>query len=148
MRTLELRRCPRLSADYIQSKRLLQKKGETTEHRKYQKANANGPFFEYPSKMATAKTITLAVRLGPLLQTLHDQGIYHSKNLNCHNIMIDQDDQSGLLIWYKCEATTLMMTKWKLANIDKIKALFGTKKDKLHTHSIFLNTQWRNFLEG
>lgn len=83
--------------------------------------------------------------IGAVIKRFHDQGIYHS-DLNCHNIMIDQDDKVWLIDFDKCEQRP-HDEKWKLANINRLKRSLD-KEDKLHTQFDISDTQWRNFLEG
>jgi 3-deoxy-D-manno-octulosonic acid kinase len=83
--------------------------------------------------------------IGAVVKRFHDEGIYHS-DLNCHNIMIDQDNKVWLIDFDKCEQRP-QDEKWKQSNIDRLKRSLD-KESNLHTQFNISDAQWRNFLEG
>jgi len=83
--------------------------------------------------------------IGAVIKRFHDNGIYHS-DLNCHNIMIDQDNKIWLIDFDKCEQRP-QDKKWQQANIDRLKRSLD-KESKLHTQFNISDAQWRDFMEG
>jgi 3-deoxy-D-manno-octulosonic acid kinase len=83
--------------------------------------------------------------IGAVIKQFHDQGIYHS-DLNCHNIMIDQEDNVWLIDFDKCEQRTLNQN-WQQANIERFKRSLD-KESKRHAQFNISDAQWRTFLEG
>jgi len=83
--------------------------------------------------------------IGAVVKQFHNQGIYHS-DLNCHNIMIDQDEKVWLIDFDKCEQRS-QNQQWQQANLDRLKRSLD-KESKLHAEFTVSDAQWRNFLEG
>ncbi|WP_111636650.1 3-deoxy-D-manno-octulosonic acid kinase [Marinomonas shanghaiensis] len=83
--------------------------------------------------------------IGAVVKRFHDEGIYHS-DLNCHNIMVDQNGKVWLIDFDKCEQRT-HNTQWKQANIDRLKRSLD-KESNLYTQFNVSDAQWRTFLEG
>ncbi|NLQ16021.1 3-deoxy-D-manno-octulosonic acid kinase [Marinomonas sp. M1K-6] len=83
--------------------------------------------------------------IGAVIKRFHDNGIYHS-DLNCHNIMIDQQDKVWLIDFDKCEQRP-PNPKWQQDNLDRLKRSLD-KESNLHSHFIVSDAQWRDFMEG
>lgn len=83
--------------------------------------------------------------IGKVIKRFHDNGIYHS-DLNCHNIMIDQQNTIWVIDFDKCEQRSLNNT-WMQANIDRLKRSLDKESSK-HQQFYVSNEQWQAFLEG
>lgn len=83
--------------------------------------------------------------IGAVIKRFHDAGIYHS-DLNCHNIMIDQDNTVWVIDFDKCDQRPINTT-WQQNNIDRLKRSLD-KESKRHSSFDYSDAQWRDFMEG
>lgn len=56
--------------------------------------------------------------VGQAIARLHQAGVYHS-DLNCHNILIDQDDKIWLIDFDKCERRAA--GRWQIENLARLR---------------------------
>lgn len=83
--------------------------------------------------------------IGRVVKRFHQNGIYHS-DLNCHNIMIDEQQKVWLIDFDKCEQKT-PHSSWMESNIERLKRSLDKESNK-HTNFRVTEKQWQAFLEG
>ncbi|MGO2353901.1 MAG: 3-deoxy-D-manno-octulosonic acid kinase [Marinomonas foliarum] len=83
--------------------------------------------------------------IGCVVKRFHKNGIYHS-DLNCHNIMIDEQQKVWIIDFDKCEQKTPHDT-WMKSNIERLKRSLDKESSK-HTNFRVSEKQWQAFLEG
>lgn len=83
--------------------------------------------------------------IGKVIKHFHNNGIYHS-DLNCHNIMIDEQDKVWVIDFDKCEQREPNQ-EWKLSNIDRLKRSIDKESNK-HSNFHVSEELWQAFLEG
>ncbi|UTV98139.1 3-deoxy-D-manno-octulosonic acid kinase [Marinomonas rhizomae] len=83
--------------------------------------------------------------IGKVIKHFHNNGIYHS-DLNCHNIMIDEQDKVWVIDFDKCEQRE-PNKEWKQSNIDRLKRSID-KESNQHSNFHVSEELWQAFLEG
>ena len=83
--------------------------------------------------------------IGKVIKRFHDNGIYHS-DLNCHNIMIDNQHKVWVIDFDKCEQRK-PEHEWMLSNIDRLKRSIAKESNKYSNFHVS-EKQWQAFLEG
>ncbi|SBS30659.1 3-deoxy-D-manno-octulosonic acid kinase [Marinomonas spartinae] len=83
--------------------------------------------------------------IGRVIRQFHDHGIHHS-DLNCHNIMIDDNKKVWLIDFDKCDQRPIN-EEWPQKNLDRLKRSIN-KESKKHTHFTVSDEQWHDLLEG
>lgn len=83
--------------------------------------------------------------IGRVIKDFHNYGVYHS-DLNCHNIMIDNDNKVWVIDFDKCELKTPHRV-WQQSNIDRLKRSINKETSKHSTFHVS-DKQWQAFLEG
>lgn len=84
-------------------------------------------------------------KIGKTIKRFHANGIDHS-DLNCHNIMLDQDKKVWLIDFDKCHQR-IPAIKWQQKNIDRLKRSFNKELLK-HPEFAFDETTWNWLLDG
>lgn len=85
-------------------------------------------------------------QIGATIKLFHDKGIYHS-DLNCHNIMLDDQNKVWLIDFDKCEQRCGMATRWKQKNLERLKRSFD-KENARHSRFEFNDSAWQYLLDG
>lgn len=75
-------------------------------------------------------------QIGQMIARFHQQGIYHS-DLNCHNILLDQQNQAWLIDFDKCERR--LAGNWTHANLTRLKR--SLEKEKKQHKPFYYHTQ-------
>jgi 3-deoxy-D-manno-octulosonic acid kinase len=83
--------------------------------------------------------------IGQVIKRFHNHGIYHS-DLNCHNIMIDNQHKVWVIDFDKCEQKKPNQD-WMKSNIDRLKRSIGKESNK-HSNFHVSEELWQAFLEG
>ncbi|PJE53978.1 3-deoxy-D-manno-octulosonic acid kinase [Marinomonas sp. BSi20584] len=83
--------------------------------------------------------------IGTVIKRFHNNGIYHS-DLNCHNIMIDNQHKVWVIDFDKCEQKEPHQD-WMRSNIDRLKRSI-TKESNKYSNFHVSEEQWQAFLEG
>lgn len=84
-------------------------------------------------------------KIGQTIRQFHDKNVFHS-DLNCHNIMIDQDSAIWLIDFDKCDIRP-HHPRWKKDNLDRLHRSL-TKEAKKHSPFEFTETHWQALLDG
>lgn len=83
-------------------------------------------------------------QLGQLIARFHQHKVYHS-DLNCHNILLDQQGRFWLIDFDKCSLR--QPGNWQQANLDRL--LRSLEKERgLHGGFCWQQTQWPALLQG
>lgn len=83
--------------------------------------------------------------IGKVIKRFHDNGIYHS-DLNCHNIMIDNQQKVWVIDFDKCEQRD-PNNDWMQSNLSRLKRSLDKESSK-HSNFHVSEKQWQAFLEG
>ncbi|NVK72118.1 MAG: 3-deoxy-D-manno-octulosonic acid kinase [Oceanospirillaceae bacterium] len=83
--------------------------------------------------------------IGRVIKQFHNNGIYHS-DLNCHNIMIDNQQKIWVIDFDKCEQRS-PNKDWMQSNINRLKRSIDKESNK-HANFYVSEEQWQTFLEG
>lgn len=85
------------------------------------------------------------VSIGQTIREFHQKGIYHS-DLNCHNIMLDDQNKVWLIDFDKC-SQRIPNPSWQKKNLDRLLRSF--KKEQLKNPAFSANdTTWQWLLNG
>ena len=84
-------------------------------------------------------------KIGATIANMHELGVYHS-DLNCHNILIRQDDnQIWLIDFDKCERRE--PGEWQVHNLQRLRRSFD-KESALHQGFNFSDEAWGWLIDG
>lgn len=83
--------------------------------------------------------------IGHTIRRFHDENVFHS-DLNCHNIMIDDDKNIWLIDFDKCSIKG-HHARWKKDNLDRLHRSFEKELNKL-SHFEFNELAWQHLLDG
>lgn len=83
--------------------------------------------------------------LGAVVRRLHDQNVYHS-DLNCHNLMLDDQDKPWIVDFDKCDFK--QEGPWKQENLARLKRSLIKEKGKNDTFYWKQERDWPEFLTG
>ena len=83
--------------------------------------------------------------IGQMILKFHQQGIYHH-DLNCHNILIDNNYKPWLIDFDRGEQRTISTT-WQQANLDRLLRSFRKEKAKLEKFH-WDEKNWQALLSG
>ncbi|MFV1467957.1 3-deoxy-D-manno-octulosonic acid kinase [Idiomarina sp. HD9-110m-PIT-SAG05] len=84
-------------------------------------------------------------KLGSAIKQLHDTGVYHS-DLNCHNLMLDDNDKAWIVDFDKCDFRE--SGEWKEANIQRLLRSLRKEKEKNETFYWKESRDWPELLTG
>ncbi|MCK7459355.1 3-deoxy-D-manno-octulosonic acid kinase [Idiomarina aminovorans] len=84
-------------------------------------------------------------KLGNVIKQLHDTGVYHS-DLNCHNLMLDDNDKAWIVDFDKCDFRE--NGDWKEANIQRLLRSLRKEKEKNETFYWKESRDWPELLTG
>lgn len=84
-------------------------------------------------------------QIGHTIKRFHDRNVYHS-DLNCHNIMLDQDKKVWLIDFDKC-AIKSNQGRWKKDNLERLHRSFEKELNKLNRFE-FSTQAWQHLLDG
>ncbi|RUO64871.1 3-deoxy-D-manno-octulosonic acid kinase [Idiomarina ramblicola] len=84
-------------------------------------------------------------KLGGVIKQLHDTGVYHS-DLNCHNLMLDDNDKAWIVDFDKCDFRE--SGDWKEANIQRLLRSLRKEKEKNATFYWKESRDWPELLTG
>ncbi|SBS30349.1 3-deoxy-D-manno-octulosonic acid kinase [Marinomonas aquimarina] len=83
--------------------------------------------------------------IGHTIRRFHDHNVFHS-DLNCHNIMLDEQDQVWLIDFDKC-AIKDNSAGWKKNNLERLQRSFDKELKKLSRFE-YNQQAWQHLLEG
>lgn len=83
--------------------------------------------------------------LGAVVRRLHDANVYHS-DLNCHNLMLDDNDKAWIVDFDKCGFKE--PGPWKQENLARLKRSLMKEKGKNQPFYWKLDRDWPEFLTG
>lgn len=83
--------------------------------------------------------------IGRVIRQFHAHGIHHS-DLNCHNIMIDDNKKVWVIDFDKCDQRPIN-EEWPQNNLDRLKRSLDKESQK-HAHFTVSDEQWHDLLEG
>lgn len=83
--------------------------------------------------------------LGAAVKKLHDHNVYHS-DLNCHNLMLDDNDKAWIVDFDKCGFKE--PGDWKQENLARLKRSLLKEKGKYDTFYWKERRDWPEFLTG
>lgn len=83
--------------------------------------------------------------IGHTIRRFHDHNVYHS-DLNCHNIMLDEQNQAWLIDFDKC-AIRDNNAAWKKQNLERLQRSFEKEQNKL-SHFEYSQQSWQWLLAG
>lgn len=83
--------------------------------------------------------------IGQTIRRFHDHNVYHS-DLNCHNIMLDDQEQVWLIDFDKC-AIKDNAASWKKQNLERLQRSFEKELNKLGRFE-FNQQAWQQLLDG
>lgn len=83
--------------------------------------------------------------IGKVIKRFHHHGIYHS-DLNCHNIMIDNQRKVWVIDFDKCEQKE-PNEEWMQSNIERLNRSINKESNKFPNFHV-PEKQWQAFLEG
>lgn len=84
-------------------------------------------------------------KIGAAIKELHDAGVYHS-DLNCHNLMLDDNDKAWIVDFDKCGFRD--EGDWKEANIQRLLRSLKKEKEKNDTFYWKESRDWPELLMG
>ena len=83
--------------------------------------------------------------LGAAIRQLHDKNVFHS-DLNCHNIMLDDNDKPWIVDFDKCGFRE--PGEWKKENLDRLLRSLKKEKSKYDTFYWKESRDWPELLTG
>jgi len=83
--------------------------------------------------------------IGKTIQAFHQQGIYHD-DLNCHNILIDQQQKVWLIDFDRGEKRKVH-SNWQQANLSRLLRSFRKEKTRL-SEFYWQESDWQLLLDG
>ena len=84
-------------------------------------------------------------QIGVTIKRFHQAGIDHT-DLNCHNIMIDDENKVWLIDFDKCRQRPVAK-QWQASNLERLKRSFEKEANK-HSSFRFNQADWQLLLEG
>lgn len=83
--------------------------------------------------------------IGRVVKTFHQHGIYHH-DLNCHNILIDDQDKVWVIDFDRGEERPIE-SSWQQNNVERLKRSFNKELNKLDKF-YFDETCWQQLMKG
>lgn len=97
-------------------------------------------------RMGEEELLAIWYQVGATVRQMHDAQVYHS-DLNCHNILLDNQGKVWLIDFDKCERRTLGLPDWPLKNIARLRR--SLEKERQHHPSFqWHEHHWQALLNG
>lgn len=83
--------------------------------------------------------------IGSTIQMFHQRNVFHS-DLNCHNIMLDEQNNVWLIDFDKCSINP-ELKNWKKQNLERLKRSFDKELSR-HSAFHFNEDNWQQLMQG